>query len=227
MELQLVFFIGFAVIAVGVLLVKFYFSKEARTKRALSNTERQAIGDAPEGTRIKVAGTLRFSGDPIYAPLSGRPCAAWQVVIQEYRSHGKGGSYHTIVDDHQMVDFILEDGSGRAIVRASYGQLALAKDARFSSGTFDDAPPELERFLADRGKSSVGMLGFNKKMKYREGILEQGETVSVVGSGQWEPDPDPDAASRGGGYRSAAQRLLVTATAEGELLVSDDPSVAG
>jgi hypothetical protein len=64
----------------------------------------------------------------------------------------------------------------------------LVKDGKFSSGTWNDASPQLQKFLESHGRSSTGMLGFNRRLKYLEGIFEEHEPVAVLGHGFWEAE---------------------------------------
>jgi hypothetical protein len=156
-------------------------------------------------------------------PLTGRPCVFYRCLVQEYRSSGKSGHWHTIIEEHDSVDFLVEDRSGVARVEVSGAEPALVLDAHFRSGTFNDARPELEAYLARYGERSTGRLGFNKSIRYREGVLEPGETVAAMGKARLELDSSPDTARRG--YRSRPQRPVLGLTPEGHLLLSDDPSV--
>jgi hypothetical protein len=101
-------------------------------------------------------------------------------------------------------------------------EVAVVKDSHRASGTFNDATPELEAFLAQHGHSSKGWL-FNKRLRYKEGVLAAGEIVAVCGSGTREPNPDPSAAT--GGYREQAMRLVLSGNHQAPLYVTDDPSV--
>ena len=49
------------------------------------------------------------------------------------------------------MDFVLDDGTGRAIVEAEDAQVSVVMDAHFRSGAFNDATPQLESFLAKHG----------------------------------------------------------------------------
>jgi hypothetical protein len=54
----------------------------------------------------------------------------------------------------------------------------------------------------------------------RRALIEAGERVAVCGQGKHEADPDPQAAT--GGYRDTATRLVLAASPETPLYVSDD-----
>ena len=81
------------------------------------------------------------------------------------------------------MDFVLDDGTGPAIVEVEDAQISVVMDARFRSGAFNDATPQLESFLAKHGWKSTGLFGFNKSLRYAEGVLEEGESVTVFGRG--------------------------------------------
>lgn len=128
----------------------------------------------------------------------------------------------SIVRERGGGDFFVCEGEHRALVKTDLAQPILDEDASFSSGFLNDATPELEAFLADRGHSSQGWV-FNKTMRYREGVVEAGETVAVVGVGRWERDPEANARA-GAGYRQAdlPTRLVLEAPDDGPLLLSDE-----
>lgn len=213
--------VAFVVIAI----LAWYFDEERRAKRALRSIPAMPIAEAPEGGVVKVCGTLRYAGEPIVAPLSGRSCAAFLVEVEEHQRSGKQSRWRTIITERNAVDFLVEGADGHALVRASGAQLVLVRDARFTSGVFNDATPELERYLARHGHHSTGLFGFNKAIRYKEGVLEEGEEVAVLGLARWEHDPDVAAA--GGGYRERPRRLVLDLSDQGQLLVSDDASVLG
>ena len=140
-----------------------------------------------------------------------------------HRSKNKG-RWRTTIDQRDAVEFAVEDGSGRAIVRALGATLLVDLDHATQSGTGNDATPELEAFLSAHGESSTALLGFNKSMRYREGVIEPNETVAVVGVARWEDDPgdgaiDPDR----GGFRDAPRkkRLALEPGPDGAVYASD------
>jgi len=215
------------VLAIGavVALLFWWFSADQRAKRAMRGVPKRSIADVVEGERARIVGSVDVR-EPIYAPLSGRPCAYWRVTVEEKRSSGKNSYWRKIVDEHEGVDFFLTDGTGKAKIEVMHAQPVLAHDARGGSGFLNDPTPELESFLAERGHDTQGWI-FNKTIRYREGVAEPGELVAVVGTGRWERDPD-EKAQAGAGYREASmpQRLVMQAPRDGSpLLLSDEHDV--
>jgi len=223
------FILFFGLVLVALLLfslARWWFSADQRARRAMRALPVRPIAEALEAEKVRISGPARPLAEPLTAPLSGRPCACWRVVVEEKVRRDKTTYWRTVVDDHEVVDFVIEDGSGKAVVRTAMVQPVLDRDMDARSGFLNDATPELEAFLSERGHSSQGWV-FNKTMRYREGVLEPGESVCVVGVGRWEPDPEAAAEARG--YRTAHQprRLVLSAPAEGPLLLSDEAGLQG
>jgi hypothetical protein len=218
--------LALALVLVASMLMLARSWKTGQTRRLLRNVEHSDIGKATEGP-VKIRGTLSLADASLRAPLSGRTCAVYDAVVVE---EGEGAD--VIIHERRACDFLLVDGTGTALVRAgavehgspgSQLELAIVQDRKYSSGTFNDASPELEQFLASRGQKSKGLL-LNRPLTYREGVFEPGERVVVYGRGRREPDPD--AAADGFTYRERPTRLVIEPLA-GKIYLSDDPSVVG
>jgi hypothetical protein len=222
--LMVFLFIVVAVAVGGVMLAIWYFSPTARARRALRAAQRVPVAEALDGQLVKLVGLLRLdpAAQELTSPLTGRRCAYFEASVDQRKSSGKSSHWRTIIREQDFAgSFYIKDASGEALVEGLSPKVVLNMDAHFSSGTFDDATPRLERFLSRHGESSEGWV-FNKTLRYTEGVLEEGELVAVFGLCAQEPDPDPRAGGRGG-YRERAMRIKLTKPAEGELLISDDP----
>ena len=79
----------------------------------------------------------------------------------------------------------ITDGSHYALVEFTEARCFLIPNGNYYSGFLNDATPDLERFLSERGCTSTGILGTNRTMRYKEGTLEQKEKFVVVGKGHW------------------------------------------
>ncbi len=65
------------------------------------------------------------------------------------------------------------------------------------------------------GKTSTGLWGFNKAIRYNEGVIEAGEKVAVFGRGRWIKDSN------------GKRQLVINKPAESMVLISDDTSTVG
>lgn len=214
-----VFIVLIALAVVIAIFCGFYFSKKAIVKRALKKTPYKRIHEFTPGEKGKVIGKIVYAGQVLQAPLSKRHCVSYHVEVQEHRRHGKSSSWVTIVNDEKRGDIVVHDGMGYAFVEPQHIQAYLVQDANFSSGTFNDASPELIEYLRMHGQESTGLLGFNKQLRFKEGILEQNEMVAVVGVGMW-------GSARGKNLNLTQDRVLIMNVDEkGKLYLSDDPDV--
>jgi hypothetical protein len=218
--------LGFLVILAIVVAVFciWYFSAEKRRKRAIRAVPRTPIAKAQPGKVARLTGCVSYLTEPVRAPLTGRACAYYQVTVDERRPTGNGGAaWVTIVRDAAGVDFLIEDGTGRARVVVDQAlRVAAVQDAKYASGPFNDATPHLEAYLAKHGLRSKAWI-LNKTIRYQEAVFEAGETVTLVGMVAFEHDPG--AAPAGAGYRETPQRAVIAAPPGGHLLASDDPAV--
>jgi hypothetical protein len=193
-------------------------TRRRRLNHPLRKLRHTAISDARDGV-IKFVGRVRLLADPLIAPVSERRCAGYKVVVLE--SNGEDTS--TVVDEVRCVDFLLDDGTGVAWIRAARADLEVIHDAHLSSGLLADAPGHLETLLLRHGQKSTKWAGIaNRTLRYSEGALEAGEEVVVCGVGRWEPDPDPRHAI---GYRDSAMRFVVSSLPDAAMLISDDPDL--
>jgi len=215
-----IFVIALLVIVV-VLILGFVFGKSARLKRKLRAAKAWAIGELPEDTLGRVVGQARPLANTLLGPLTGRPCVYYIATVEEQRSNGRSSYWKTIITESEGVPFVLEDSTGRAIIDPSNAEVALDFDGKSSSGTFHDANEVQEAFLTKYDKKSSGWV-FNKSLRYREAMIEIGETVAVLGSGVREPDPNapPEDAYRG----APRTQLRLTSSAQFPLVISDDPT---
>lgn len=215
------------VLAAGgaVALFKWWRSPYQRTLRALRAAPRVRIADAPEGRLVRIAGRLRAHGPTLTAPLSKRACAHYEIVVEDHAKRGESTDARVIFRESETRDFSLEDGSGTAIVETGRLEVALVQDHHQRSGTFEDASADLEALLRRHGQSSTGFFGLNRTIRYREGVLEPGEEVSVLGWARWEDDPEAGLDPSRGGYRESARRKrLVIHAGDGPVRASDDPA---
>jgi len=201
-----------------VAFASWWVSEEQRIRRALQRAPRVDIHEARAGDVVKIIGKVASAGAQLQAPLSGRACVLYDVlVLQRYGNNG----WREIIRETNAVDFLVEDETGRAIVQTRPIRLHAENDRWFDSGFMNDATPQLEAFLEKHGKESGGLM-FNKTLRYQECVFEAGELVAALGEAGWERDPDPDHA--GEGYRDAPKRLVI-APHEGAVILSDEPRV--
>ncbi|MBI5366532.1 MAG: hypothetical protein HZA54_05815 [Planctomycetes bacterium] len=183
-----------------------------KRRRLIVDTRTSPIGSC-RGGFAELKGAV-VAIDTVTAPFSEKPCVYCEYKVEEYRSRGKHGSWITLRRNREMVDFLLDDGSGRALVRLREAELSLTRDAAGGSGTFDNPTPRETAFLQRLGIDPQGTFGFNRPLRYSETILEAGDELYVLGSVRPVERRDAVAADLGA-------RLVVEKRTGSELFVSD------
>lgn len=199
-----------AAVAATVLGVSVALRSDARTRRALRRVPAAPVGSVRAGQLVRVRGKLVALDELLVAPLSQRQCAYYLATADERRSGGSSSTWREVAREEHYVDFAVDDGTGRVRVRMAIPRVAVVRDLNTRSGTFDDANAAEDGFLKRHGLKSVNAFGLNIALRYREGALEPGEQVTVLGMAR-HADIDGE------------RVLVIDAPDDGPLLVSDDP----
>jgi len=217
MDKDIIIYIGIGIIVVTIIIVSNFFSKKAIIKRKLKQATGKKISDFISGDIAKVVGKVEIVGEPLIAPLSGRRCAHYTVLIEEKVSTGKSSHWKAIIEEEKAGEFVIRDGRHIAHINSEVVKSYLVEDKQYSSGLGEDATDVLEKYLNDHGQKSEGIFGWNKTIRYNEGILEEGELIAVIGRGEWKNAEQlklPDTYDR---------VLAITSTEQEPVYLSDDP----
>jgi hypothetical protein len=206
----------------GAMACRDLYKRVARARAEARELKTTAIKDAPSGRVVTMKGRALGHHESATAPLSGRQCLAWTVSVEELVATPRTNEWTVILEDSDGVDFRLEDGSGRALVRLEEARLELTEDEHLDTDSYDDRFA-MGPFLDARDQRLTGVLGLPRRLRLHEAVLSSGDEVVVRGAGVWEMDPDPAPVSVRGTYRTAARRLVLGSSAEGELVVTADP----
>lgn len=220
--IELITKIPWPAIAIGagiiiVMATSFYFNTKNTILRVAKKLKNKPISRVREGAYVKIIGNVRHVKDPLIAPLSGRKCVYYQIIVEQ-----KGNkNWHTIINDSSFQEFFIEAAGEMALINChefeKMTKVFLVKDHNESSGTFKDASFKLEQYLELHGKSSTGILGFNRQTRYKEGILALDEEIAVVGSAHWK-----SLAETVKGYRYS-KILTLMGRPKKKLLITDHP----
>ncbi len=197
-----------------------YFSREQKMIRKFHSLPTTLIQDAAPGQEVRIMGTVQPDGEEFVSPFTKRRCVYYKAVAEETED---GDSWKVIAEEVRSTPFFVVDKSSRALVKRDNLMVEAQKDGEFTSGFMEDASVHLEEFLAKHGQKSEGKI-FNRSLRYREGILEPGEPIAVLGRVRLEYDPDPLQA--GQGYRDVPKRAVVDPLEEGQVWVSDALEIA-
>ena len=169
----------------------FWPSRKRRIGRALAARPHARVHEA-HGT-VRLTGKVRRIGALLQAPLSGRPCVAYELLIYEpVRTGGRSmGVWHCLHDRTGATGGLLSRYPGK------HGELGM--------------------FLESVGFVPRTWLGFWRPFRYAEGVLEEGAFVWVSGASDREVDPTGDKSDA----RSPPERLVLRGTDTLPLIISD------
>src|SRR5438105_11695536 len=104
-------------IAAGVAIVaaSLVWNEKARIRRELRSALRVDIAELREGRTGRIVGKVG-DGETLQAPFTARSCVFYEATVEEFRSSGKTGSWRQVVREARGVPFVLDDGTGRAII---------------------------------------------------------------------------------------------------------------
>lgn len=214
MEMGIFYLVAFIIIVIVVLT--FYFSKKAVIKRKLKKAEQKRIADFRDGDIAKIVGEVEFVDKPLMAPLSNRECSCYYVHIEQKVTSGKNSHWKTLIEEEVACKFLIKDGSQYAFINDDNIKSYIVQDRNYSSGFLNDASNHLEQYLNSKGYESEGFLGLNKTLRYKEGILEKGEEIAVLGKGEWKN-------SELVGLPAKYGRVLEITSLDEAIYLSDDP----
>jgi len=217
MNYPFLIFLIFALVIISVAIICYYFSKKVVVKRMLKKAVGKKISDFQNGDIAKVIGKVEFVGDPLIAPLSGRQCAYYHILVEEEVSSGDDSDWNTLIEEEKAGTFVIRDGRYCAHINCSNIKSYLVQDRVFASGYKNDATEVLEKYLQSHGKKSEGLFGFNKTLRYKEGVLEEGELIAVIGKGEWK---NASQLQLPGSY---GRVLDICSTEQEPVYLSDDP----
>lgn len=217
-EKELLIPIAIVVVVITVIVIAHYFSKKNRILRELKKTRRKAINSIRENEYVKIIGKAKYVKEPLVAPLSGRKCIYYQVIVEQKADK----SWRTIIDDVKFQDFFVQTNTEMAIVKVSdlansSKQVHLVKDFKESSGFLKDPTIKFDNYLEKHGKKSLSFLGLNKSMRYKEGIIALDEDIAVKGIANWKALNQTIE-----GY-SYSRILTLSGNEKEKLLITDEP----
>lgn len=212
-------FIAVAAVTVGTIAgFKWWFSTEQVTRRALSAVTATPVTEVQEGAIVKLVGRATLAGAPLTAPISERPCLAWNVAIEVRRGSGNKKRWREVHQDSDVRGFVLEDATGRARIDVSRARVVLSEDHRAGhDGGWSDGSVALLAYCGGRGVDTSTFFGGSVPVRSREGVIDLGELVTVMGVARFEDDPS----AAGDGYRSMGKLLVLEAPSDAPLLISD------
>jgi hypothetical protein len=177
---------------------------------AVVRTPTSSIASAPREGMVEIGGRV-VPGEQgtIVAPITGKEAVYVRVLVERV----VGSSRETVLDDVQTRPFLVDDGTGTALVHMGAKLHAELAPSPVAGGPEEHA--RVTSLLAARGKDATGV----KKLVWKEWLVAPGSSIYVLGSAEAQKvGPSP------AGYRDRPDTgLALTAPPPGssdEMIVS-------
>jgi hypothetical protein len=207
-ELYPLFGVAVAYVAgIAIALSRSLFDPKARAMKTLQRGPITPVRDLRQGKVQKIVGDLNAVGETLTAPITGRSCAYYFVTVMRGET--------AIAEENRWVDFVVADETGRAAVRMAEAQVLV----RWRLYRFLELPDVLVELCRRRGITSP-----DNSLSFKEGAVEIGARITVVGHPMFEADPE---ARTGIDYRVSPLRARFQASGRIPLLVSDGLPLEG
>ncbi len=205
-------------IIVGGLIIHHYFNDKAVILRKLSKIPLKRSSSFKTNEIVKINGKALHVEAPLIAPFSKRKCVFYTMKIEQKKSSGKSSYWDTIVNEEKIQIFFIENNGDLVIVEPkkhpkNYKSF-LVQDKKTESGTFKDPTPEFKALLNYYDINSETFFGFNKQLRYTEGVIEIGEQITVAGVSKWkqleEPIPEYPYSKIAALFSAGKNQLIIT-----------------
>jgi len=213
--------LGIIIIILTVVSLSYYFRKELVILRKLKKIPLKRIGSLRTNQLEKIYGNVLHVHAPLIAPLSKRKCVFYSIKLEVKKSNGKNSYWKTLINDENIQTFFIEQNGNLAIVKPIQNpknyKSFLIVDKKDHSGKFNDPTPEFESLLKTYKINPIGWFGFNKALRYTEGIIEIGEKITVAGIVKWSTLNEPIP-----GY-SYSKIVSLVSTDKQHIIITDSP----
>ncbi|HVZ81839.1 MAG TPA: GIDE domain-containing protein [bacterium] len=176
---------GLAVL--GGIFLFFRGFRDLKRKRLIEDTPTSTIRAMAPGL-VEVTGT-GVQHKPLNGPFTQRACLYYEYLVEEQRERtvGSGKDQHTETywatiksEDTSELPFLVDDGTGKALVRPEGAEMVLVDRWELQPGIFGDIPAPIVDFLKTRGVDCYGLFGFKRPLRFTERILAEGQKLYLL-----------------------------------------------
>lgn len=149
----------------------YFFSKKAIVKRKLKKANYRKLSTFRENEMAKIVGHVEIINEPLISPLAHRKCVHYYILVEKQSSSGESTTWVEIIEEEVSQKFLIREDDVYAYINSKNIKRYVVRDKEFSSGFGNDATQRLEAYLNSKGNKSEGFFGFNKSLRYFEGVL--------------------------------------------------------
>lgn len=209
-EVNTIIVLAIVAIVIAIPTYKSWMHPKRVARRKLKRARIQRICDVEDGQVVKLEGQVRFVGVPLQAPISGLPCAYYELVMSQPSTEA---NWKEVAREAYGAELFVVDDTGKAIVELYYATVSAPLGHHVQVDRAHPPTPHVSGLLQGHGVETDTVLGV-RPTHLREAIVDESMRASVMGMARWERDPDAD-----GGFRQQQMRLRIEPLPGDELLV--------
>lgn len=181
-----------------------YGLAELRLAARVLRSEPDSVLETPRGGHVELRGTARPVNERrvLRSPFTDTPCLVCEYAVEEEHDTRNGRTWTTVDSGSEYVPFRLEDGSGSVLIEPPGANLRLETDTRIDVDGGTKPPRTIARYIdetdaVDDQERTVDLRLFElrtgKDRRFRERLLEPGDTVHVLGTARYDTTVSRDA----------------------------------
>jgi len=183
----IVWLIGLAVFFLTGVFLLFYGFRALGEKQMVESVPSLGIGAVVPGP-VEVSGeAAAVDGMVRPGPFTGRDAVYYRSVVEEYRRHGRSMGWVIIYESEYRPEFYVEDSTGSILVDPEGACYDVAVAFEYASGLLNDPPENVKAFLGDNGLLHGGLPDVNRRMRYREYLIEPRRRIYIMGTAVSNP----------------------------------------
>ncbi|MEM2131464.1 MAG: GIDE domain-containing protein [Candidatus Woesearchaeota archaeon] len=174
------FIIGLIFLGVGGFFI-FQGYNIKKKKNLVEKTETTKINLLKEGI-CEVKGKV-VKKDLLKSPLFEKDCVFYKYYVEEQHKDKKGHKRWKIIREGiKYNNFFLEDTSGKVEINPEKAEFDALQSNSIIIGSGKDFPNHIKKFLEDNNIKYKDLFGSIKTMKLTENIIQEKETLYVLGN---------------------------------------------
>lgn len=162
----------------------------------IARTETTEIRNLEAGpAEIKGSAQLPEQASPVQSPISRNDALAAHVEVQEWDSSGRAGNWQTMHETVVEAPMLVDDGTGTVHVELPSDDGLNVEQTVWEVESNEEPPDDVRRYVENVAglnipeRSDYGPVSIGEPRKYKEGYIEPGAKVYVLGSAR-EADAD-------------------------------------
>jgi hypothetical protein len=179
-------------IALGLLILFLFIRKKPSfiIKKAIRKRSIKTIKDLANNELVRIKGKIVLLGKTLQAPLSKRICVYYHVEAEDVVSRNDFLHNNINVSETKVTDIVIFDGTHYAVADKHKIQAHVLKDHSQSTTFLQSTSDELRAFLKRKGYRAEDYVGWSQDLYAQEGVLEEGESVELLGLATWKPSSE-------------------------------------